>query len=251
MNYDTWIVTGDHHVPFHDRKLFRAYLAYIEDEQPTGIVLLGDFLDFAQISKFNRPYPGKKENARLKKDTDMGKAMLTEICRVCPNARVILLGGNHEYRLQDYLYRNPELIGSLDLPVMLGLPELGIEWIESWSESEALVVRDATFIHGWYTGMYHAKKHALTVNHTVYTGHTHDVMEYPLARLGGGPLVGKSLGCSCTLKQEYTKGRPNNWQQAIGVLHFPKGGKTHQEFTIKVEAGKGRFIAPNGKVYNG
>ena len=243
------VALPDIHVPHEDRQALRAVAKYMADTHLDNMVILGDFLDMEEVSRYVQGRPRKIEGKSLKANADRGNQVLAALCRAArttnPKCRVCLLEGNHEYRIQDALDVHPEYAGLVEIPVLLDLDGLGVEWIPSWSESEPLVIADMAFIHGFYTSLHHASVHARAFNGTVYYGHTHDVQEFAIPRATGGPAVGKSLGCLCKLRQHWTKGRPNRWQQAFGVFYH--NGKSHQEFTVKVK--EGRFVAPNGKEY--
>jgi hypothetical protein len=249
MAHQITVALPDIHVPHEDRTALRAVHKYLAATELANLVILGDFMDMEEVSRYVAGRPRKIEGMRLKENAEHGKRILEAICKAArtanPRCKVYLLEGNHEFRIQDAIDAHPEFEGLLEIPGLLGLEALDVTWVPSWSDSEPLVIGDMAFVHGFYTTKYHAATHASALNHTVYYGHTHDVQEFSLPRLSGGPLVGKSLGCLCKLKQHWTKGRPNRWQQAFGVFYH--NGSTHQELTIKIRDGK--FIGPDGKEY--
>lgn len=126
----TELVIADLHIPYQDDTAINSIFSYLEDEHiiPSTICILGDLLDFYEISVFNKD-PRKKDVAGEIKD---GKEFLLNLRNRYPDSRIILVEGNHEQRLQRYIFRQaPELTDLLDslLEDKLGLKELNVEYI--------------------------------------------------------------------------------------------------------------------------
>ena len=251
MKYDKWLVIADNHIPYHDKPLHRAILRYATDVQPAGILFLGDFLDFPQVSRWAVGKPGTVEGMDIQDDVDMGHEVLRMFRKACPKSKMVYLEGNHEYRLKDYAGKYPALRRTLELPRLLSLKELGVKYLESWSAREHFFINDVMFAHGWSASMYAAKVHAMAAMHTVVFGHIHKFTEYPLPKVGGPVVYGASIGTTGTIPQSYNKGGTDSWEQGFAVYNFPKRGNGHQGFNVKVETGSGRFLSPEGVFYDG
>ncbi|MGB0890361.1 MAG: hypothetical protein ACPGWS_08775, partial [Solirubrobacterales bacterium] len=107
-----------------------------------------------------------------------------------------------------------------------------------------LVEPGFSFIHGWS----HAKNHARVTLQKFGWGdlwycHTHGVQMTTVERWGCGPKPkGGSLGCLCETDLEYMRGRPNTWQQAVGV--FVVDGFDYVPMIVNIN--NGRAILPDG-----
>lgn len=255
--YQKWIVLPDMQVPFQDDKTLRAIEAYMADVAKSsmpfdGLLNLGDLIDFDEISRWTEDTPRHRVGKTIRKSFDETDAIVVRhldlIRRGNKKARFVVIEGNHDWRVEHLVDKQPELEGMLEIPAVLRFEERGIEWVPYWSEGTLFNLGNAHFIHGRYLNKYHAAKHVDLYGVPIFYGHTHDVMEFPKATLGNNKqLVGKSLGCLCTDKMRYIAGVPQNWTQAFAVFYiFPNGD--FQEHTIKIF--NHRFVV-DGKVYDG
>ncbi len=126
----TELVMADLHIPYQDDTALSAMFSYIEDQHitPSTVCILGDLLDFYEISTFNKD-PRRKNVAGEIKD---GKDFLIKLRNKWPDARIILAEGNHEQRLQRYIFRQAsELTDLLDslLEDKLGLKDINAEYL--------------------------------------------------------------------------------------------------------------------------
>lgn len=253
MGIEKWFVCTDVHRPYHDPLTERAVNAYLRDNGPWhGWINLGDLVDFCEISSYVVGKPGDVEGT-VEESFLSANAYLDEqeelVRGTNPNAKMVLIEGNHEHRVLDYLAKHPELKGSLEVPKNLRLSARHIKWIPYASTYEDYTKGNATFIHGYRATINHAKLTVAEYGSSVYYGHTHDVQECSLVQKGRDKvIVGKSLGCLCLPEQRYMGKKPSKWQQAFAVFYFfPDGYYT--EHTVRIF--KNRFVAPEGKVYDG
>src|SRR5690606_15321118 len=96
---------------------FRAAGRYAAAKEVTGVVHLGDFLDYRAISSYNTRRSA--EGLRLKDDVAAAVSALDEfqsgLAGYTPQLQLLTLG-NHENRLGRYINDHPELEGTLTLP---------------------------------------------------------------------------------------------------------------------------------------
>lgn len=245
---------SDLQLPFHDQKALNAVEKYMARHSWTGYLNIGDFLDFDQISSFNKENLRALENRRIWKDYEIGNEILNRhqllVWENNPYAKFVLLEGNHEERMERYLNANPQFEGMIEVEVGLQLKARGFEWIRSWSKGEVYTIGKANFLHGNYTNQYHPAKMAQKYGDSVFYGHTHDMMSHSIAsKLTPGKVhVGQSIGCLCEREQSYMKGKPSNWEQGFAVFHFLEDG-TYTYYTPRIF--NGRFIGPDGVLYDG
>ena len=67
-----WICIFDAHVPFHNKRMFESIYRLIQDTQPKGLVLGGDFLDLHSLSTHDKgktPIPGMTLEENMQRET--------------------------------------------------------------------------------------------------------------------------------------------------------------------------------------
>lgn len=134
------LVLADVHIPYEDKRALKIALDYAKTQGVDTIVLLGDVLDFYQISRFS------KDPARKSLETEFreGLAFLTKLRHMWPEARIVYHRGNHELRLEDYIHSNAGKIASLTADLMqrhLCFEELHIEYkTEPWYLGKLLMI---------------------------------------------------------------------------------------------------------------
>jgi len=211
---------GDIHIPFHDPFAWALFLNIVRVVKPTKINVLGDALDFYQLSTFDKD---PKRIGTLQNDLDQWFEMMRDLQRVAPSdCGYAFLPGNHEDRLRRHLMRNPELYGlrALELPSLMRLNELGIKYHESEIEviSDLLLIKHGDVVRKDSAfsakGELEKEKYAIST----ITGHTHRMGTY-YARTRSRIVKAHENGCLCFLNPEYVK-KPN-WQQGLTMTtHF-------------------------------
>ena len=124
-------IINDIHFPFHNEYHLNRALDEIKEFDPDIIVLNGDVIDSPHLGKY-LAHPNLKEHT----DTQIALAwsLLSDLRKVHPNARIIYIEGNHDWRVKGYLIRNaPELYDEMWLPERLKLSDLNIEWVPTKS----------------------------------------------------------------------------------------------------------------------
>lgn len=96
------IVLSDIHIPFQDVLSVETALEYADQIKPDIIVILGDLIDFYQISDFVKN-PRERDT---KTEIEMTRKFLTELRRRFPSADIYYKEGNHEKRLERYIIQN-------------------------------------------------------------------------------------------------------------------------------------------------
>ncbi len=246
------LVIPDMQVPYEDKESVAAVEKYMADVRYDEVIILGDFLDLDCISSHNAKNLRAIEGKSIQADYDYANALLDRWQRIVrkrnPDARWVLLEGNHEYRAERYLDEHPQLRGLLEVERGLRLKERGFKWVRCYAKGEVYKLGKAHFHHGLYCGSNHARKMVENFGVNIFYGHTHDVIEWPKTTYGeDSTIIGKSLGCLCG-PQPYMNGRPDNWQQAVTDFFFTDDG-FFNHFVSRIF--QHRLIAPNGKVYDG
>jgi predicted phosphodiesterase len=247
-----WIILPDMQVPYHDTRSLEAVEKYMAAHKWDGYLNLGDFLDFNELSTYVKARPGAvKED--VAQTFAVGREILQRHARILRtrnvDARMVLLQGNHDYRAVRYAEEHPGLKGQLDVPKNLGLEELDIEWIKSWEDGKLFKLGNAHFTHGLLVGKYAAARMVDHYGVCIYFGHTHSVEFHPKVRHGKDQtLEGGALGCLCKYNQQYLKGSPTNWQQAVSTLFLRPGGN-YNLYVSRIF--NHTFTAPDGATHTG
>ena len=92
---------------------------FMRDFKPHETIILGDFMNCDSLSHWNENNKKELEDKRYQKECDFANQELDYIQRY--SRRVVYLEGNHEYWVYQYLEKNPNLIGSLEIPKKLFL----------------------------------------------------------------------------------------------------------------------------------
>jgi predicted phosphodiesterase len=216
------VVASDFHVPFQDDKAVGYFLRYIKEYKPNLLVINGDFLDMYSLSDFER---NPDRSNTLQEDLDRGYDLLKQIRQaVGKKCEILILEGNHEARLQRYIWRNKELNGMncLNLSTLLDLKSLNISFIgasrDYWREKVGhYKVGDVTIMHGdtrlngaatsKYSG-YSAKNTMYNINSSIIIGHCHRLAQV-YATTPQETLIGMECGCLCQ------RTGIANWQQGF------------------------------------
>jgi hypothetical protein len=239
--------------PFHDEKAIDVALkimAYVQEQYGIDIVInLGDFLDLQEHSRF-------VQEAAFANTTqaaiNYGHEFLAKQRAISPDARIVLLEGNHDNRLNLYATRNAaasyglkkatDIDGDPVLSVqnLLCLKELNIEFFDKYPSQDSMVWL------GKYLRAMHGNKVRSNGNTAVaYTndtphlstifGHIHRIeMQYRTTFDADGPIrsVAFTPGCLCRVDGAVpstnsgvgSDGRPGthyeNWQQGVGIVWY-------------------------------
>lgn len=209
------------HIPFEDKDANALVFKFITDFKPDYVDVLGDLIDFWQISKF-RKNPNRR--ADIQKDIDLASNYLSELRDIAPKSEITLHYGNHLSRLRKYIWdRAKELISirSLDLNWLLGCEELRIKTIE---EEEGYDIRGKLVLaHGTIASKdsgLTARRNLAKYGLSVLCGHTHRLGSVYKTDLRG--IVGSwENGCLCSLKLAQNWGvELANWQLGFSIVFF-------------------------------
>lgn len=188
---------SDCHIPFHDKTAMKIVFNVLADFKPTILISNGDFVDFFAVSRHSKD-PARA--TKLQGEVDVCNQILDRLDDICPKARRIYLGGNHEDRLQRYLASDaPALSGlklysgeSLDVPGLLGLKARGWEYVHYKDDirlGKIWVTHDVGT-----AGRYNVFKTLDTYQASIVTGHTHRLAYVVEGDAAGGRKVSAQFG---------------------------------------------------------
>ena len=249
----TIAILPDAHVPEHDRLAWSAVRQWIRESQPDEIIILGDFLELASVSM----HGGSADLVRLETDIAAGNKALDELRSDAPLAETVFMEGNHETRLNRFLFSfAPALYGSLSVEKGLRLEERGIRWVPE--DQQPIARGSLDLIHGQQMpgmgGLYHARKLIDTYGRpgrTVVCGHYHrpQTLTKPGHPDFGGYECGVALGCLRTIGRsevKWTHGQATGWVHQFGVAYVQGARADLYPVTIT----RGAFVWA-GQAYHG
>lgn len=248
------ICTGDLHYDITDPVIEACRVAFMRDVKPEMAVDVGDFWDCWWLSTYPKsPRRLRDPSAQLQRELDASQPYIKETCRIVD--RFHMIPGNHEFRLEKTLGREPGLHGLrvLEWPTMAELPSK----VHYHQYGARLRVGPMTFEHGhqipksvkapasWMLksqgnrntifGHGHSMEHAAR---TVYD-------EFGNAHHYGAWAQGAGLDFA---KQDYA--HEPSWQHGFTYLEFFKSSAGWQVSVHPIQIVNGRF-SYGGKVYDG
>ena len=234
--------------PFHDEKAMRIFSRVCHKMQPEKIQILGDFLDLASQGRFAQEASfAQTTQAAL----NTGHQFLAQLRAVCPDAEIIVIEGNHDKRMQNFIETNavaafglkraglPESWPVMSLPYLLRLDELNIQYVDAYPAATDWDNDNTRNIHGTKanskgstTAQYvHELPHLNT-----WAGHTHrvEVTYRSVAGARGEAVESYSAnpGCLCRVDgavpsvngaigaDGYAARVVENWQQGLGLAYY-------------------------------
>lgn len=242
--FDRVAFLSDPHAPYHDEPAFHAALAFLRYFKPAIIYLLGDWIDFYQLSRFDKR-PDRV--LQLQADLDGTGKLLRETRKSAPRATIRYIAGNHERRLKRFLWtKSAELAGLrvLELPVLLDLAKHDIAYVPSGVEMfRGFVVKHGSIVRlrSGYTATGELERAGLSG----CSGHTHRLGQV-FKRNYRGPFTWMETGCLCELdpgkrEEGYGEGALFDWQHGLGYGFFEQGGNAFSVSPLPIVKGRVRY----------
>jgi predicted phosphodiesterase len=228
-------ILSDIHIPFHDKNAVLVAIDYAKKFEPEMVLLNGDILDCYAVSRFNRD-PLKRD---FSKEIEIGRKFLEFLTSKFKGIKIVYKFGNHEMRLQNYLWNQAtELsqIEEIELRRLLRLSEFGIDFV---SENSIIEGPHLFIAHGHEIfaggGMVNvARSMRLRAFDNIIVGHFHRTQEDIWTNIGGKPVGGWAIGCLCGLNPPY---RPISfWNHGFALLEIKD--KTFSVENKKIVLGK-------------
>lgn len=158
MSTTTAVIAQDFHFPYHDETCLKLFLKFIKETRPDQIIIPGDLVDFYSISKFSKD-PSRMLEANLSKELALVARFWMAIRNASKRSRIVYTPGNHEDRLQHYVWQNAPALAFLDelkLERLLKLKEYGVEYHKEYYWLGDLLVTHGSRISkhaGWSAKM--------------------------------------------------------------------------------------------------
>lgn len=169
------MIISDVHVPFQNDILLDKVLKLCENEKFDALILAGDFMDMFSISKHAEGSLHDLRAWTLGKEYKLANEVLDRFDNIGFKEKHFLFG-NHEQRFERWIRKgdNAKLIGALKEPVEeLRLKDRRYRVVTDYPNGFIQIANNLRVIHGIYTNIHSAKKHAESGNCSLIFGHTH------------------------------------------------------------------------------
>lgn len=215
----TVLIGSDAHIwPGEPSVAMRAFVKMVKELKPSIVVLNGDVLDFASISR--HPPIGWEARPSVQGEIEAAQEQLSAIELAAPRGcEKIWTLGNHDGRFETIIAtRAPELAKVSGVHLQDHFPL----WTPCWSTW----INDVVVKHRFKGGLHAAHNNAVTSGKSIVTGHLHSLKVTPWTDYTG-TRFGVDSGCLADTNAkaftDYTEDNPKNWRAGFVVLTFIDG----------------------------
>lgn len=230
------LILSDLHFPYQDNQAILKAIEYGKKKSVNCILLNGDILDFARISRHEPDW----RHRNINEEFEAVRAFLKELRKHFPQAKIVFKQGNHDERWERFLYtKAPEIfdMAEFQLDILLKFGELNIDMVK---DKLPIKIGKLTVLHGHEMqgsgGVNPARATFLKTIANVLIGHCHRSSQHTEPTFGGDVIVTTSQGCLCELAPMYA--RINKWNLGFSyVEHDIKTGEYNLQ-NLKIINGK-------------
>jgi predicted phosphodiesterase len=224
------LIISDLHFPYQNNKAITLALDYGKSKKVDCILINGDLIDFANISRHERDFRARS----IAEEFDAVRAFLKSLRLNFPKTKIVLKYGNHDERWEKYLYsKAPEIfdVSDFQLEILLKFGELKIDVVK---DKRLVKLGKLTALHGHELagggagGVNPARATFLKTIDSVIVGHYHKTSQHTETTLTGDVISVNSVGCLCDLNPLYMPINKHNLGFAYCELNI-KTGEYHLE----------------------
>lgn len=217
---------ADIHFPCANLELLDLAYEAIYDFNPDLITIGDDEHDFSSISKFPQHIRNRTRGV-VKPAVMYHERHVRNLKSAAPNARLVHLTGNHDYRIAEHIMNHPEA-GDGTIDIIEESCRYGGAWFLGW-EVDDIVLRSQNYrsmglCHGHRTNENAAKSMFLDFPHDyVVFGHIHRRTLLEKSYMVEGEWINRwaiSTGALCEMVPEYSRNSRSNWQPGFVFLRF-------------------------------
>jgi predicted phosphodiesterase len=212
--------------------VWEMFKNFAEGFKPDRTIDLGDIASWGVISRFNKSKFRHLEGRRIREELDFINERLDEVENFSPNH--VLLEGNHDVWLEEYIDQHPELEGMLEYEhtLMEGRKSTFIPLQE-----QPYWVDQIAFLHGWFSGKNAPKRHLETIDSNLFHGHVHKPsVEYKVS-MSRGLIQAWSIPCLTTTRPEYNRAKPTDHVQGFMILYRDPENNQISPYPVLVQNG--------------
>jgi predicted phosphodiesterase len=237
INQSKILCLSDLHFPYQNNEAIELALDYGKKKGVDCILLNGDILDFANISRHEKDFRARS----IKEEFDATRMFLNTLRKHFPKAKIVFKYGNHDERWEKFLYmKAPEIfdMNDFELDILLRFGEFKIDCVK---DKKPITIGKLMVLHGHELaggagGVNPARATFLKTFSNVLVGHFHKTSSNTETSLHGDIIAVNSVGCLCDLNPYYMPINRHNLGFAY-IDHDIKTGEYQLE-NLKIIKGK-------------
>jgi hypothetical protein len=226
----------DVHCPYHSIEALTAALEWLKTQDPTIVVIGGDFFDFYGLSRFLKD-PDKRSPAE---EIRTGIELLKAIYVTLKPKQVIFKMGNHDERFEHFLWQKMgEMAGLQDLEELKEITLENILRKRLGPEFPLVFVGDKRIIKAGNLNITHGHEFPSGISSPVniarglylrakadaICGHHHRSSSHVEQDINGQMITTYSTGCLCELTPLYMP--INSWNHGVALIELPEDGQAY------------------------
>jgi predicted phosphodiesterase len=227
------LICPDVHIPYQDPVAWECFLRVAEQWKPDILVLLGDVVDFYQVSVHPKD-PTRKitfQEEIAATNQELGRVGALKV------PEVVYCEGNHETRLQRMLTAQaPQLVGMVDVRDLLQVDRRGWTWVPYGTHHR---IGKLHFTHDiGHCGVYAARQSSMAFGHNIIFGHTHRAGAHYESTVNGDRHVAWMmgwLGDPSAIDYQHRAKVMRNSQHGFGIAHLDQHGNGWVHFVPIIE----------------
>lgn len=239
LDVDTGIVlvaSDCHYWPGIISTAHRAFVRACKELKPVAVVMNGDVLDGAGISR--HPPIGWEDRPSLLQEIEACKDRLGEITIAAEKARRFWTLGNHDSRFETRLATvAPEYAKIHGVHLKDHFPDYEPCW-SVWINGDVVIK------HRFKNGIHATHNNVMWAGKSMVTGHLHSLKTTPLTNYAGtkwGVDTGTLADPFAPSFNDYLEDNPRNWRSGFAVLTFERGELRWPELVHVIEEGRVEF----------
>ena len=262
---------GDVLDPFHDPRAIdvasQILAAVARDTRIDVVVNLGDFLDLPAHSRFDQQANWQQTTQAA---INAGHEFLARQRATVPDARIVVLEGNHDKRVSDTVMKFnaasqgltranlPDDFPVMTAPFLLRTDDLSVDWLDGYPARKFWLNEWIKCVHGSIvrSGSSTASAYSRGDRTSTIFGHIHRIEVHHTTqqdRSGAVRLFAATPGCLCRVDGAVPgvkgavdlHGRPiknyEDWQQGMIVLRYQDDNPRYVLDTIHIQEGWAMF----------
>jgi hypothetical protein len=229
-----FLLWPDTHFPCEDPKAVALGLRVLKYYQPDVIYFMGDMIDATGFGRFAHPLTDK--STFLQTELNDWRQFASRVNEICPRATKFYIEGNHEARVERWVWGHPQLTGldEIDLNNLLHLDKLGFANNGKMAIKCELADGELIFTHGTHAGAnkagFAARTEMARFGTSGGSGHTHRLATY-MERSQNRLRVWVEAGHMSQHQPHYMKTLPN-WQQGLALGMAARHGNDFEIETV-------------------
>jgi Icc-related predicted phosphoesterase len=230
------LIMNDFHFPYQNNKAITLALDYGKEKKVDCILINGDLIDFANISRHEKDW----RHRNINNEFDAIKLFFKTLRQHFPKTKIVYKLGNHDERWEKFLYaKAPEIFDmpEFQLEIILRLGELKIDIVK---DKRPILLGKLTVLHGHeLMGMGGVNPARATFTKTMedtLVGHYHRTSSHSEPTMNNRLINVHSVGCLCEMNPMFMP--INKWN--LGFAYCELNIKTGEYFLENKKIVKGK-----------